>query len=200
MTGIDRIKSRILEDAASQARLLEEQAEAEAKGILERSMAEAADKRSKLTEKAEADGAELYRRLIAQAGLEQRKEILRTKQELIDAAFKKALERISSLPDRDYQRLLENMIVEAAGVEGGEVIVSEKDAKRVDGRFLNNINKRLSGMGYGGAVVLSNRYIETAGGFILKKGDMEINSTFEILFDTLRSELENEVVRILFNS
>ena len=42
--------------------------------------------------------------------------------------------------------------------------------------------------------------IRTAGGVILKFGDMEINSTFEILFGMLRTELESDVVSILFGS
>ncbi len=200
MTGIDKIKSKILEDAAAQGALLDEKAAAEARSILDLAAAEAAVKKSELTGKAESDGAEIYRRLLAQAGLEQRKDILRTKQELIDTAFRMAFDRICSLPDGEYQKLLEDMIVEAAGIEGGEIILSEKDVKRLDEQFLNNINNRLDNMTNRSAVSLSERNIVTAGGFILKQGDVEINGTFEILFGTLRNDLENEVVRILFNT
>jgi V/A-type H+-transporting ATPase subunit E len=181
--------------------------------------------------------------MLAVAGLEGRKELLGARQEMIDAAFTKAMEKVVGLPDRQYQELLEKMIAEAAagyrdpssqadrtgeymdpsvqtdGTAGymnlsakadsahapqagfiGEVMLSEKDAARMDGRFIDNINKRLSASGGKGTITLSGDRIRTAGGFILKIGDMEINSTFEILFGMLRTELESDVVGILFGS
>ncbi len=199
MTGIDKIKSKIIEDAAATAAKAEEQAKTEAGEIVEQFSAAAGKKKAELLEKAMSDGAELHRRLAAQAGLEGGKEVLRTKQSLIDEAFRKALEKLCSFPDNEYQKLLEQMIVDAAGKEGGEILLSEKDLKRIDGNFLYNINRRLAGLGKGGQLTLSGQAINTAGGFILKSGDMEINSTFEIVFGMLRTELEGEVVRILFD-
>ena len=177
---------------------------------------EAEQKRAELLEKANADGEQTYRRMLAVAGLEGRKKLLGAKQEMIDAAFAKAMEKVTGLPDRQYQELLERMIAEAAAgyrepseQAGGtdipqersrEVMLSEKDAARMDGRFIININKRLSASGKKGTITLSEKRIRAAGGFILKIGDMEINSTFEILFEMLRTQLESDVVSILFGS
>lgn len=200
MTGIDKIKSKIIEDAAAFVAQVEEQARAEAGEIINQTSDTAGKKRAELWEKARSDGAERYRRLVAQAGLEGGKEILRTKQSLIDEAFQMALEKLCGIPDHEYQKLLEKMIVEAACREGGEILLSEKDMKRIGSNFLDNINRRLAGLGKGGQLTLSGQTIKTAGGFILKSGDMEINSTFEIVFGMLRTELEGDVVRILFDS
>jgi V/A-type H+-transporting ATPase subunit E len=199
MTGIDRIKSKIIEDAAVLAAQAEEQARTEAGEIIKQASDTAAKKKAELLEKARSDSAELHRRLVAQAGLEGGKEVLRTKQSLIDEAFQKALEKLCGIPDHEYQKLLEKMIVDAAGKEGGEILLSEKDMKRIDGNFLDNINRCLAGLGKGGQLTLSGQTANTAGGFVLKSGEMEINSTFEIVFGMLRTELEGEVVRILFD-
>lgn len=198
MTGIDKIKSKIIEDAAATAAQAEEQARAEAGNIIKQASDVAEKKKAELLEKARSDGAELHRRLVAQAGLEGGKEVLRTKQSLIDEAFGKALEKLCSIPDHEYQKLLEKMIVDAVGKEGGEILLSEKDLKRIDSNFLENINRQLAGSGKGGQLTLSRQTANTAGGFVLKSGDMEINSTFEIVFEMLRTELEGDVVRILF--
>ncbi|HEX2947729.1 MAG TPA: V-type ATP synthase subunit E [Clostridia bacterium] len=200
MTGIDRIKSKILEDAVAQAAQAEEQAKAEAREIIRQASEAAEKKKAELLDKARSEGAGLKRRLISQAGLEGGKELLRTKQSLIDEAFQKALGKLCGLPDREYQKLLENMAVDAAGKEGGEIQLSEKDLKRLDSSFLDNVNKRLAVSVKGTQLTLSDRTINTAGGFILKSGDMEVNSTFEIVFGMLRTELEAEVAGILFDS
>lgn len=198
MTGTEKIKTKIIEDANVRARNIEEQAKQEALAITEQACSDAAQKRAELMRKAEADAVESHKRLIAVAGLEGRKEILRAKQEMINAAFQKALEKVCQIEDQDYQKLLERMITDAAGNEIGEILLSEKDSKRVDNRFVSNINKRISDVGKKGLLKLSDQFIKTAGGFVLKSGEMEINSTFEILFGMLRTELESDVVRMLF--
>lgn len=198
MTGTEKIKSRILDDARAKASEIEEQANREARKILERAHAEAAQKKAGILKKAEEDGQEAYRRLMSVAALESRKEILRAKQEMVETAFQEAMIRVSQLPDKEYQRLLEDMIVLASPKSGGEILLSERDRKRVGNDFTGNINKRLKTAGMDVSLILSKENISTAGGFILRSGEMEINSTFEILFGMLRPTLENEVVKILF--
>lgn len=200
MTGTDKIKARILEDAQAKASEIVAQARKEAQEILNQAKSEAAQKKADILKKAEADGNEAYRRLLSTAELEGRKELLRARQEMVEAAFRGALQKIVDLPDREYQKLLEDMVVRAATKGNGEILLSEKDRSRIDKDFLSNINKRLKDAGIEGNLVLSKDSIRTSGGFILRSGDMEVNSTFEILFGMLKPELENEVVKILFGT
>jgi V/A-type H+-transporting ATPase subunit E len=199
MTGLEKIKTKIIEDAGAKAIQIEEQAAMEAQGILDQASRDTELKKTELLKKAQAESEEFCRRLLAVAELEGRKEILRAKQDMINGAFKTALEKIAGLPDREYQNVLEDMIVRAASREGGEIILSEKDAGRIDDQFINNINKRLNAMGKNLDLAVSRENVKASGGFILRNGDMEINNTFEILFGMLRPELEGEIVRTLFN-
>lgn len=200
MTGTERIKAKILEDAKSRAGSIEEQARKEAQEILEKASREAGLKKEAILQEAENEGAAAYKRMLAVAGLEGRKQILRTKQEAINKAFDKALEKVCGLPDSEYQKLIEDMIVRSAIDGGGEIFLSQKDASRMDGNFVSNINQRVGSSGKSGTWSLSPQPIKTVGGFILKSGEMEVNSTFEIMFGMLRTELEGEVVKMLFNS
>lgn len=200
MTGTDMIKAKILEDARKKAAETEEQARREAQVILKDASDEAERKTNDILMKAEADSQEVYRRLLAAAGLEGRKEILRAKQEMVEAAFQGALEKFANLPDTEYRKLIENMVVCAASKGSGEILLSEKDSRRIGKDFLSKVNGRLKAAGKDGKLVLSKDTIRSKGGFILRSGDMEVNGTLEILFTTLRPELENEVVRILFGT
>ncbi len=200
MTGTEKIKNKILEDAKAKAQAIEDQANREAEGILTAAAKNANKKSADALKKAEAESAEVYRRLIAVAGLEGRKEILRAKQEVVDNAFNLAMEKISTLPDAEYQELLEDMIVNAASTGKGEIMLSQKDSGRIDSRFTDNINRKLKNAGKTGSLTLAKDIISTVGGFVLRYGEMEINGTLEILFGMLRPQLESEVVKTLFNA
>lgn len=200
MTGTEKIKNKILEDAKAKAVQIEEQARTESNIIMESALKKVGLQKEELMKRAESEGAEAYKRMMSVAGLEGRKEILRTKQDLVDAAFKRAMEKVAGLPDPEYQKLLEDMVVRIAEKDGGEILLTEKDHHRIDSQFLTNINKRLNSAGIHGSLTLSEDKIQASGGFILRRGEMELNSTFEILFTMLRTELENDVVKILFSN
>ncbi len=200
MTGTEKIKAKILEDARGKAFNIEEQAKLEAHGILDTASKTAEQKRAELLRKAESEGAEVYRRLIAVAGLEGRKELLRAKQDMVETAFKTALGKVTGLPDQEYQKFLEELVAGAAVKGSGEILLSEKDSHRIDSHFPGNISKRLNNKGLSGDLTLSCENIQTTGGVVLRYGEMEINSTLEIIFGMLRTQLENDVVKILFST
>lgn len=199
MSGTEKIKAKILEDAELKVSQILDQAEAEAQEIIESALKEAEQKRAEILKKGESDGREVYRRMLSEANLDGRKEILKAKQDMVEAAFSVAMDKLCKLSDKDYQKLLEDMAVDAAINEDGEILLSEQDKKRVNKDFIKNINKRVSSAGKTGKVVLSKDNIKTVGGFVLRYEGMEINSTFEVVFEVLRSRLENDVVKILFS-
>lgn len=198
MTGMEKIKAKILEDSNAKASQIEEKAKLEAGVILDEASKEAEKKKNEIISKAEAESMEVYRRLLAVADLDGRKELLRAKRDVVENAFASAMAKLTELPDSEYQKLIESMVVKSAAKGCGEVIISAKDAGRIDGNFIKNINRSLSEAGIDGSVKLSDERINAAGGVVVRYGDMEVNNTFEILFEMLRPQLENDVVKILF--
>lgn len=198
MTGMEKIKAKILEDSNAKASQIEQKAKLEAGVILDEASKEAEKKKNEIISKAEAESMEVYRRLLAVADLDGRKELLRAKRDVVENAFASAMAKLAELPDREYQKLIESMVVKSAAKGSGEVILSAKDAGRIDGNFIQNINRSLSEAGIEGSVKLSDEKINATGGVVVRYGDMEVNNTFEILFEMLRPQLENDVVKILF--
>jgi V/A-type H+-transporting ATPase subunit E len=66
--------------------------------------------------------------------------------------------------------------------------------------FIAGINTQLKARGIKGELKLSDEARGISGGFILKKGDIEVNNTFEALIRMTRDELEAEVVKVLFST
>ena len=162
-------------------------------------MKESESIRAKILEDAEVDGKEIYRRMLSAAALEGRKELLKAKQEVVGACFDSAMQKIISLPDNDYQKLIEDMVLDAAKNEEGEILLAEQSKQRLNKDFLRNINTRVASLGNSAKLVLSDECVKSAGGFVIRYGEMEINSTFEIMFEMLKPELENDVVGMLFS-
>ena len=89
----------------------------------------------------------------------------------MEAAFQGALDKVVNLPDREYQTLIEDLIVSAAVKGSGEILLSEKDRKRMD-KVLKNINNRLKKQGLRESTLSKDKSAHPVG--FNKTGDMEI--------------------------
>ena len=176
MTGTDMIKTKILDDAHKRASEAEEQARREAQEILNKAASEAEQKRAEILKKADLNSQEIYRRLLSTAALEGRKELLRAKQDMIEATFQRALEKVANLPDREYEKLMEDMVVKAATGGGGELSTT-KDSKRL-AMIPEQVNSVCKRAGINGNIICQRINIR-ASGVLLRSGDIEINSTLE---------------------
>lgn len=200
MPGIDSIKARILEEAGAQAGKSLEQARAEAEEILRQGAEEAEKKRSALLTKAASDAEDRKRRLVSVAELEARKQILNTKQAVINEAFEKALERLNALPDTEYQTVLLHMISNAVRTGTEEVVLSERDQKRLSADFVRILNQQAEAKGIRPAAIsLAKEAGTMKGGFVLRLGNVEVNNSFEAALKIQRERLEAEIVKVLFS-
>lgn len=200
MAGAEKIRERILEEARKQAEANIQEAKKEAEKIIHSSEEEARKKQKQIIDRAFKEAAERKKRLIAVAELEGRKEKLKAKQDMIEEVFTKTIERLNSLSDEEYENILVDMIINSVRSGDEEIILSEKDRNRLSYKFVENINNRLREKGLKGNIALSNQTRNINGGFILKKGDVEINNSFDAIIKMKRDELEEIVVAELFKN
>lgn len=198
MNGLNRIKERILEDARTEARSRMADAEKRAEEIKKAAEARANEAAARIRAEYEAKAQDLGRRMVSAAQLDMRKKVLAVKQDMIDKAFRACLEALGSMPDVEYRAMLEDMLIKVVETGDEEVVLSQGDAARLGDDFLADVNARLAAMGKKGGLKLAVDPGLTAGGFILRKGGVETNSTFPALLRLIREELEPRVAEILF--
>lgn len=198
MAEADKLREKILEEARQQAETIVRHAENEAADILNAAKAEAGEKEQLATEKAQREAEERKKRLLASADLEGRKQVLQVKQDLIDEAFAKAIDKMGSLPAQQYVKIIASMVVEAVSSGTEEIILSKKDKDTFGTDIIKAVNSSLSEKGIKNAVKLSEITKDIKGGFILRSGDIEINNSFDAIIKMRRDELEPEVVSVLF--
>lgn len=219
MNGIEKITGQIEADVQREIDDLTAQAQAQAAEILAdyearaRAEAEATLKRGALA------AAQREERLGDMARLEARKLTLGTKQEMVERAFQRALEKLTSLPDAEYVSLLANLA--AAGSRSGHeaVIFSQKDRARFGKQVVTLANdilarkvapklpEELTGSKAGASAVLAGTGMLTlaeesrpmAGGLILRDNNVETNCSFEVLIHLQRDALAAEVAKTLFD-
>lgn len=198
MNGAEKIKERILTDARSLHDKILDEANAQAKIIIAEAEKEAFQKTTLITEKAKEEAALIKQRYQAAESMEDRKNILKVRQECISEAFDVALKNLSDMPEDKYKLFIEGIILNTAKDEDGVIVFNERDKKRLGEGFIFEINGKLKAKGLSAALSLAKDSPNTSGGFILRYGDLEINCTLEVILNMQRPNMEPEVAKILF--
>ena len=135
--------------------------------------------------------------ILAAARMDIAKEYLAQKRKILDEVFREAQQQLKNLPNEDYQTLCSKLILKAVETGDEEVIVDNNET-RIDQNFIKQINRQL-GPGYKGNLRLSDERQNLGGGFILKRGKIKNNVSFEVLLNQARKELEIELAKELFS-
>lgn len=192
--SIDNITEKILSEANQEAERILEKAGNESSEILQKAQVQAGDFMIDAEERGRADSQLLKSRKISVAELEARKMRLAAKQQAISRCFDLALDKLSIMNEDDYIALLAKAVIET-GVDGGELLLNEKDRSEVGKKIIKMVNASKDGE----KITLSDKTINVKGGFVLKHGSLEINCTLETMVNAVRESVTPRVVEILFN-
>lgn len=192
--SIENITGKILAEAEEQSKKVLEEAADKSRTIIEKAEQRAAAIRETSAEKAKEDGHLAKSRRISVAELEVRKIRLGAKQELISHCFEIALEQLANMEEEEYIELLESSII-ALDVDGGELVLNERDRKTIG----NKLVKKINDAGKVGTLILAEDTVNAKGGFVLRRGSMEINSTLETMINSIREAATPDVVKALFD-
>ena len=225
MNGIETIIQRLNTDAKAETDALLDKARQEAAAITARYQAQADREAAELAARNQRNAAEREERLVSAAQMEARKTLLTAKQEMVERAYQRALEKLRSLPQEQYVELLAALLVRASSTGREEVVFSPEDregagkaavaranellAKEAapelplgDGVVANLLNKVAAGVSafaQGTAMLaVSEETRDISGGFILKDGRIEVNCTFDALVRAEREQTAGEVAKLLF--
>ena len=199
MANLDNLISKILEDANNKAKEIIDEAKKREARIIEDSINKAEEEKEEIINKSHLESSSRKERVISNAKLEARNNKLRTKQQLIDDVFTRAEQVLEEISQEEYNEFVKNCIL-SMDINGDEEIIVSSNYKNVIGAdLLNLINGGLKTKGKVGELKISSQNRDIKGGFILYKNGVEINCTFEALVFSLRDELEDKILGVLFN-
>ena len=155
---------------------------------------ELAELEKKERHKAEADAALILSRRRSAARLQSTKTILTAKQELVDAVYRLARERILDMPDDTYREWIAAFIAKFAE-DGDAVIFAKRDCGRFPSDFIENIARKR-----GISLTVSDETHGEEGGVILSGKRIDKNLTLPSLFALARERTEVMVAGTLFGN
>ena len=196
--SLEKILERIERDAQGEADRIKSRASAAADEVIKEAEAEAEALKAQALEHARSEAEQRKERILSTARLDLRKALLAEKQNAIDAAFQEAMEALVNMEDAEYRKVVKDMILPNVQTGDEEIVLSERDKARLGEDFVEEINRQLTESGKKGNLTISQDTYNMIGGFVLRRGKIELNSSFESLFKSSRNELETEVSKILF--
>ena len=184
MNGIEKITGRIEADAREQASAITADAEAKCAEIRAGYDKQAQDQYWARVRDGVKTCEDRVQRMGRLAEMEARKSILALKQEMVDAAFAAALERICTMPQADYVAYLAKLAAQAAC---GQAVADAANAL-------------LAQQGKQARLTVSPATRDLRAGFVLQQGDIEVNCAVETIAELCRSDLAAQVAEVLFGA
>jgi len=135
---------------------------------------------------------EVFRRRDIVAKLDVGKLMLAAQRKLIGDVFDITLQKLRDQSKGDYLAFCERLLKQATETGDEEMQVSAKE-QHIDKAWLDAFNQK-----YGKRITLSEKRLNIAGGFLLNRGRICINCSWEMLVQAAQEKLETEVVKRLF--
>ena len=210
MKGTEKIIAHIQSDAKARADALLAQAEERCAAI----KAEYEEKAREVYAEKIREGVKACENEMTNRGklaeMENRKDILALKQEMMAAAFDRARDFMLALPEDSYLDLLVMLAVRGAGeicgaTSTGEVILNAADRVKYGPTVVDAANSFIDENAVASVtppvrLALSDTAGNFAGGLIVRSGSVEANNTIELMVEMSREDLSAEVAALLFEN
>lgn len=189
ISGTNKLAGRIVGEAEAEARAAREEAESSVREIRQQSEKALSARRAELASQREISKKSLIAGYLTRASLDGKKEALRKKRDVIDAAFSHAYDALLALDAEKRKAICARLLGTEA--EGGETVFPAKaDRKALEMLIAALPEKKLT---------LSKDDAKIDGGFVLAGQGYEKDCSFLSLLSGLRDEEETAVYQLLFD-
>lgn len=190
MNGLQNISNKILADANLKADAIIAEAEQNAAKILADSKKRADAEVAATQKESAARCADVVEKARLVSELEGKKLISNARQQMIAQTFKTAQERLISLPEAEYRKLLVSLASDVlSDGKGGEVLLNAKDRAAHGQALAEALN---------GRATLAADAAPIVGGLIIRRGKIEYNCALDVLVRMVSEKVAPEVSSALF--
>ena len=193
MSGIDVIISQIEQDTQAVCEKIIAEAQAKADKILAEARDQAQSVAAAGKDKTAARVADIKKRGESAADLEEKRVMLRAKQDIISTMLKKGLDDAKNLPDNEYFALIVQMVEKYSQPEDGIICFGRRDKERMPDDLPERVNSAAKGR-----LTLAVEDADIDAGFILKYGGIEQNCSFDAIFASEAETLSDRAGKLLF--
>ncbi len=196
MTGLDRIKEKIIEQSKENCDRIFENANLEIKKIIAQARAEGNKKAEDIVSAAQMEADK--RNAVAKSTAESitRNRYLEIRNAILNDIISAAYLEIEKFSDEDYFDMIFRLCQK--NIQAGEctMYMNGFDLSRLPEGFEDRINTAVY---ESSAVLISKNAIDIENGFILDYGDIQVNCTLKAVFDENMDKLKDVLSKELFS-
>lgn len=196
MAGLEKIESRIMDEANETARRTTDEAREEAAKIVSAAKEEAAKLSAGILERSKAEIAGCREKNASSIDLQKRNRLLAAKQELIGEFLQKAYDTLDGMDDAAYFEFLLKLLKQYAQPRGGQIRFNARDLARLPMGYEMKLNE--AARTKGGTLTVAKESIRIDNGFVLDYDGVEENCTFHALFEEKKDTLSDTIRGLLF--
>ena len=196
MTGLEKMKSQILDEAKALADSKIAEANRRAEEILEEAKADAEKSVASISQRSDKDVANYRERIISSIDLQKRTKLLAAKQEVIAEVLDQSYDRLKTMKIGEYFAMLLKLAEKYVLPQEGTIYFSKADLARMPESFESDVKKLAEAKG--GKLDISGEGRNIENGFVLAYGGIEENCTLKAIFDAKRDEFADKIHHILF--
>ncbi|MGH4051078.1 MAG: V-type ATP synthase subunit E [Clostridium sp.] len=198
MSNLENLSAKIIDDANIKAKAILKEAKDNESLLIENKIKEVEVLKHQMLEKAKIEAITVTKRIISNSKLTVRNDKLVAMQKMIGKVFTVALENLLQISDQEYFDIVKRYLLSMPIAGDEEIILPGKYKSIISNEYLSGINFLLKTNGKLGKLKLSSDDRDIQSGFLVIKDGIEVNNTFESLVNSLRDELEPEIVNELF--
>lgn len=196
MTGLEKMKSQILDEAKALADSKVAEANRRAEEILEEAKADAEKSVASISQRSDKDVANYRERILSSIDLQKRTKLLAAKQEVIADVLAQSYDRLKTMDTGEYFAMLLKLAEKYVLPQEGFMYFSQADLSRMPDGFKSDVKKLAETKG--GKLNISGEGRNIENGFVLAYGGIEENCTLKAIFDAKRDEFADKIHHILF--
>ena len=196
MTGLEKMKSQILDEAKALADSKVAEANRRAEEILEEAKADAEKSVASISQRSDKDIANYRERIISSIDLQKRTKLLAAKQEVIAQVLDQSYDRLKTMETGEYFAMLLKLAEKYVLPQEGIMYFSQADLGKMPESFKSDVKKLAETKG--GKLNISGEGRNIENGFVLAYGGIEENCTLKAIFDAKRDEFADKIHHILF--
>lgn len=189
MTGLEKILGQISDEAEQTARQHLQQAQQQVDEVMTKTDAELASMQEKHEQSLADQTKNILERAQSAADLEGRKQVLQYKQGLINQTVAEAKQTMQALSVQEYFSVLLTIAGKAFEGDQATMALGANDLQRLPRDFAGKLPA---------GITLSDTPANIENGFVLIMDGIDINCSFEALFDDKAEQLQDKTASILF--
>ena len=144
MTGLEKMKSQILNEAELSAKKILDEAKQDAEKVMQTAKENAEAECGRISKKSEAELEAVKERAASSRDLQKRKAILQAKQEVIAKILDDVYEALLVLDDKSYFEFIRKMLKKFVLPQEGSICFSSNDLKRMPENFESEIRHQIT--------------------------------------------------------